>query len=165
MPVAGVEPAPCCQDWILSPARLPIPSHRRPNVIISYFSGFCKWFFEKSACKAKNVFGFFSEAQFEILCKSKNGAKVICHRFFEMFDADRQFGQGILAVPLHFLGSIGHSPAELLHFLGINADDLLGEGLFGRADADRIAGNALGVGLKIYAVILWRIGNAVNAAA
>ena len=28
VPVAGVEPAPCCQDWILSPARLPIPSHR-----------------------------------------------------------------------------------------------------------------------------------------
>ena len=29
VPVAGVEPAPCRQDWILSPARLPIPSHRR----------------------------------------------------------------------------------------------------------------------------------------
>ena len=29
VPVAGVEPAPCCQDWILSPARLPIPSHRQ----------------------------------------------------------------------------------------------------------------------------------------
>ena len=28
VPVAGVEPAPCCQDRILSPARLPIPSHR-----------------------------------------------------------------------------------------------------------------------------------------
>ena len=28
VPVAGVEPAPCRQDWILSPARLPIPSHR-----------------------------------------------------------------------------------------------------------------------------------------
>ena len=29
VPVAGVEPAPCRQDWILSPARLPIPSHRQ----------------------------------------------------------------------------------------------------------------------------------------
>ena len=29
MPAAGVEPAPCCQDWILSPARLPIPSRRQ----------------------------------------------------------------------------------------------------------------------------------------
>jgi len=23
VPVAGLEPAPCCQDWILSPGRLP----------------------------------------------------------------------------------------------------------------------------------------------
>ena len=40
VPVAGVEPAPCCQDWILSPARLPIPSHRRVT-IITHFTRFC----------------------------------------------------------------------------------------------------------------------------
>ena len=34
VPVAGVEPAPCCQDWILSPARLPIPSHRQNTFYI-----------------------------------------------------------------------------------------------------------------------------------
>ena len=35
VPEAGVEPAPCCQDWILSPARLPIPSFRRCSFILS----------------------------------------------------------------------------------------------------------------------------------
>ena len=34
VPAAGVEPAPCRQDWILSPARLPIPSRRRNKIII-----------------------------------------------------------------------------------------------------------------------------------
>ena len=29
VPVAGLEPARCRQRWILSPLRLPIPSHRR----------------------------------------------------------------------------------------------------------------------------------------
>ena len=29
VPEAGLEPAPCRQDWILSPARLPIPSFRQ----------------------------------------------------------------------------------------------------------------------------------------
>ena len=29
MPVAGVEPARYRYHWILSPARLPIPSHRQ----------------------------------------------------------------------------------------------------------------------------------------
>ena len=29
MPVAGVEPAPCCQEQILSLPSLPIPSHRQ----------------------------------------------------------------------------------------------------------------------------------------
>ena len=28
VPVAGLEPARCYQRWILSPLRLPIPSHR-----------------------------------------------------------------------------------------------------------------------------------------
>ena len=28
VPVIGVEPIRCCHHWILSPARLPIPSHR-----------------------------------------------------------------------------------------------------------------------------------------
>ena len=29
VPVAGLEPARCCHRWILSPLRLPIPSHRQ----------------------------------------------------------------------------------------------------------------------------------------
>ena len=29
VPVAGLEPARCCHRWILSPLRLPIPTHRR----------------------------------------------------------------------------------------------------------------------------------------
>ncbi len=29
VPVAGLEPARCRQQWILSPPRLPIPTHRR----------------------------------------------------------------------------------------------------------------------------------------
>ena len=33
VPEAGLEPAPCRQDWILSPARLPIPSFRRTNFL------------------------------------------------------------------------------------------------------------------------------------
>ena len=37
VPVAGVEPAPCRQDWILSPARLPIPSHRRNKYYYSTY--------------------------------------------------------------------------------------------------------------------------------
>ena len=28
VPVEGIEPTLCCQNWILSPARLPIPPHR-----------------------------------------------------------------------------------------------------------------------------------------
>ena len=34
VPVVGVEPTRCCHHRILSPARLPIPSHRQSSVII-----------------------------------------------------------------------------------------------------------------------------------
>ena len=32
VPVAGVEPARCCHQRILSPSRLPIPSHRLAQI-------------------------------------------------------------------------------------------------------------------------------------
>ena len=38
VPVAGVEPAPCRQDRILSPARLPIPSHRLYELLVDYIT-------------------------------------------------------------------------------------------------------------------------------
>ena len=31
VPGAGIEPARCCQRWILSPVRLPIPPPRQRN--------------------------------------------------------------------------------------------------------------------------------------
>ena len=34
VPVVGVEPTRYRYHWILSPARLPIPSHRRTQVIL-----------------------------------------------------------------------------------------------------------------------------------
>lgn len=34
VPAAGVEPAPCRQDRILSPARLPIPSRRQIRFLL-----------------------------------------------------------------------------------------------------------------------------------
>ena len=34
VPVTGLEPVRCRQRWILSPLRLPIPSHRRVNAVI-----------------------------------------------------------------------------------------------------------------------------------
>ena len=35
VPGAGIEPALCCQNWILNPARLPIP----PPGLFPYFGG------------------------------------------------------------------------------------------------------------------------------
>ena len=35
VPVAGLEPARYCYQWILSPPRLPIPTHRRPGITFS----------------------------------------------------------------------------------------------------------------------------------
>ena len=40
VPVAGLEPARCRQRWILSPLRLPIPSHRQ--VLMYYTPAFGK---------------------------------------------------------------------------------------------------------------------------
>ena len=38
VPVTGVEPVRCLHHWILSPARLPIPSHRQNITEIFYHS-------------------------------------------------------------------------------------------------------------------------------
>ena len=57
VPVTGLEPVRCRQRWILSPLRLPIPSHRRGDlVIISHgarkFKGeFADTFGAKKRCK------------------------------------------------------------------------------------------------------------------
>ena len=37
--MAGLEPARCCQRGILSPLRLPIPSHRRDTQIVYPIEG------------------------------------------------------------------------------------------------------------------------------
>ena len=37
VPVAGLEPARYCYQWILSPPRLPIPTHRRNIYYTPYF--------------------------------------------------------------------------------------------------------------------------------
>ena len=39
VPVTGLEPVRCRQRWILSPLRLPIPSHRQKRLKILYTSG------------------------------------------------------------------------------------------------------------------------------
>ena len=48
MPVAGVEPARYRYHWILSPARLPIPSHRRINYYITSRTVCQEYFVSKS---------------------------------------------------------------------------------------------------------------------
>ena len=45
VPVAGLEPARCRQRWILSPLRLPIPSHRQ---VPCYYSVLCPPFQEEN---------------------------------------------------------------------------------------------------------------------
>ncbi len=47
VPVTGVEPVRYRYHWILSPARLPIPSHRHMQVIILYIFNYFKYYFEK----------------------------------------------------------------------------------------------------------------------
>ena len=50
MPVAGLEPARCRHRWILSPLRLPIPSHRQiygAKVIIQQLFSKIKYYFYK----------------------------------------------------------------------------------------------------------------------
>ena len=48
VPVAGVEPARYRYHWILSPARLPIPSHRRLRIYYIINSEKCKINFSNS---------------------------------------------------------------------------------------------------------------------
>ena len=40
VPVAGLEPARCRQRWILSPLRLPIPSHRHMHTMLTHYTTF-----------------------------------------------------------------------------------------------------------------------------
>ena len=37
VPKAGIEPALCCQNWILNPARLPIPPLRHGSILLFAF--------------------------------------------------------------------------------------------------------------------------------
>ena len=48
VPEAGVEPARYRYHWILSPARLPIPSFRRTHIIIAYKTQKIKSYFKKN---------------------------------------------------------------------------------------------------------------------
>ncbi len=64
VPMAGLEPAPCCQEWILSPSRLPIPSHRLTNllyhrlcILSSTFYGKSGYLWYKMAQPLKNSVG------------------------------------------------------------------------------------------------------------
>ena len=49
VPVAGLEPARCCHRWILSPLRLPIPTHRRVQLGIYSISAMLAGIFHKVA--------------------------------------------------------------------------------------------------------------------
>ena len=42
VPVVGLEPTPCRQERILSPSRLPIPSHRRTGVLYTSTTAFAR---------------------------------------------------------------------------------------------------------------------------
>ena len=59
VPVVGVEPTRYRYHWILSPARLPIPSYRQAKSIIPYLFPKIKHFF----CFFKT---FFNDAQFVV---------------------------------------------------------------------------------------------------
>ena len=66
VPVAGLEPARCRQQWILSPPRLPIPTHRRlcdECYYIIYLNKFQVFFYIFCfLCKIIiEVFAFFNE--------------------------------------------------------------------------------------------------------
>ena len=51
VPLAGLEPAPRCREWILSPPRLQIPTQRHASVIIINLFADCKRFFIKYEVK------------------------------------------------------------------------------------------------------------------
>ena len=50
VPVAGIEPARHCWQWILSPPRLPVPTHRHSELIIYQARRFFK-----SGYKGRNI--------------------------------------------------------------------------------------------------------------
>ncbi len=77
VPVAGVEPARYRYHRILSPARLPIPSHRHAFRIISHFLRFCKCFsrFYKNFLKIPNILEYVrTQTVFEL--RRKTNGKV-----------------------------------------------------------------------------------------
>src|SRR5699024_7209077 len=66
VPVTGLEPVRCRQRWILSPLRLPIPSHRQVRMVLYTIAGtlargksatfpFPAPFFKKRLTTAQNV--------------------------------------------------------------------------------------------------------------
>ena len=67
VPVTGLEPVRCRQRWILSPLRLPIPSHRHIDFgIISYLR-----------CKFKGKFNIFAFCQQFPLKNSQKGLTLL----------------------------------------------------------------------------------------
>ncbi len=66
VPVAGVEPARCRHRGILSPVRLPIPSHRRASIIINAGVGKSKNFFLRRRGRLRQVnfsYGFLEASE------------------------------------------------------------------------------------------------------
>ena len=51
VPVTGLEPVRCRQRWILSPLRLPIPSHRQVRDATKDIILYCIPFFKQFLCK------------------------------------------------------------------------------------------------------------------
>ena len=57
VPEAGLEPAHCCQYWILNPARLPIPPLRPPIKIMQKIGISCfARLFSSAVRKCRKVF-------------------------------------------------------------------------------------------------------------
>ena len=61
VPVVGLEPTRCCHQRILSPSRLPIPSHRHINrVLIVFHAPVCITGKEKlHYCQRRTVYHIF----------------------------------------------------------------------------------------------------------
>ena len=103
VPVAGLEPARCRQRWILSPLRLPIPSHRQ--VCFKLYNHSSRGSMESttsSCCGAQN---------FLLAIRSRNFDR--CHSLASL---DSATGGGRLAPQFHHTGNwycgIIHHPFE-----------------------------------------------------
>ena len=86
VPVAGLEPARCRHRWILSPLRLPIPSHRQMLWKSRYY--YISFFEKKQPLSHKNL--WFPFALWKFLTAAKN--------FFFPFSFAPAFGAGIFFV-------------------------------------------------------------------